>query len=273
MVGDTQKTTGYYSDKLHYIYDWIIDNKDSKNIQYVLGLGDITEGKNEDKEWPIAIEQLDRLEEAGINQSIVRGNHDVESYYDQFITKDKYGKNLTGSYDDTMRNTYRLITINGIKYMILTLDFQPTAGALAWAEEKIKENSDYNVILTTHSYFDHDMVYDPDPQNSDLTSGKELFDNLVNKYSNIVLVLCGHRYPPDNGPNYIITEREDGSKVMQMMVNPQKHESDEGRSFGMLAMLYFSEDGKNVQLEYFSTINGMFYKDKFQFEFNLDLVD
>jgi len=63
----------------------------------------------------------------------------------------------------------------------------------------------------------------------------------------------------------------DGSKVVQLMVNHQHLEYYGNRSFGMLAMLYFSEDGKNVQLEYFSTVNGMFYMEKFQFEFTLDI--
>jgi len=285
VVGDTQKTTGYYPDKLHYIYDWIINNADSKNIEYVMGLGDITEWLSPNAEWPIAIEQLERLEAAGIDQSIVRGNHDGTSYFDKYVTMDKFGSKLTGSYDNTMKNTYRLITINGIKYMMLTLNLFPSDAEVAWAEQVIAAYPDYNVILTTHAYFDHDMSLTqdddidwvservPEGEEATLNCGQEIFDKLVNKYSNIVLVMCGHRYPPDDGPNYRITTREDGSKVMEMMINPQRMESNGGRSYGMLAMLYISEDGRSVQLEYFSTISGMYYMEKFQFDFELDLVD
>ena len=85
--------------------------------------------------------------------------------------------------------------------------------------------------------------------------------------------MCGHRYPTDHEPYKRETVRADGSKVVEMMINPQNMETTFGRSFGMLAMLYFSEDGKNVQLEYFSTISGMYYRDKYQFSFELDLVD
>lgn len=277
VIGDVQKTTGYYPDKLHYIYDWILDNADSKNIEYVMGLGDLSEHANPNAEWPIVTEQHYRLERAGLNQSIVRGNHDWR--FDTYITKDKFGSKLTGSYDDTMKNTYRLITISGVKYMMLTLNLFPTDDEIAWAEQVIAENPDYNVILTTHAYFDHDMTL---TQDDDIdwvddvnaaNSGQDIYDKLVSKYSNIVLVMCGHRYPPDNGPNYRITTRDDGSKVMEMMINHQNMESKGGRSYGMLAMLYVSEDGRSVQLEYFSTITGMFYMDKFQFTFELDLVD
>ena len=89
-----------------------------------------------------------------------------------------------------------------------------------------------------------------------------------------MLVLCGHRYPQDEegdyGPRYKTVTRDDGSKVTQMMVNPQAYESTRNESTGMIAMLYFSEDGKNVQLKYFSARNEMYYKDNFQFELELD---
>ncbi|MBO5105822.1 MAG: hypothetical protein J6C29_02880 [Clostridia bacterium] len=77
----------------------------------------------------------------------------------------------------------------------------------------------------------------------------------------------------DYGPAYEISERADGSKVVQMMINHQQLESVDGRSYGMLAMFYFGNDGKTVKLEYFSTVNGMYYMDKFQYEIELDLID
>ena len=110
------------------------------------------------------------------------------------------------------------------------------------------------------------------PDISVANSGQDLYDKLVSKYSNIVLVMCGHSSPEDYGPAYQINTREDGSKVVQMMINHQQLESVDGRSYGMLAMLYFGEDGKTVQLEYFSTVNGMYYMDKFQYKFELDLI-
>ena len=58
-----------------------------------------------------------------------------------------------------------------------------------------------------------------------------------------------------------------------MMINHQQLESVDGRSYGMIAMLYFKNGGKTVQLEYFSAVNQMYYMDKFQYEFELDLVN
>ncbi|MBQ3088773.1 MAG: hypothetical protein IJC36_03965 [Clostridia bacterium] len=278
VLGDIQTTNYYYRDKLHFPFDWIIDNAEDKNIQYVFGLGDITD-MSTDAEFTAAKEQLLRIKNAGIDQSITRGNHDWS--YDNYITYSDFGDGLV-SFDGTMRSYYRLTTIGGVKYMMLTLDLFPDDDIINWADEVIAAHPDYNVIVTTHGYFDGGMeigdgnlLQDEDIQWVDnpetANSGQDLFDKLVNKHSNIVLLLCGHEIPVDHGPSYEITTREDGSKVVQMMVNHQHLEYYGGRSYGMLAMLYFSEDGKNVQLEYFSTVNEMYYMDKFQYEFQLDI--
>ncbi|MBO5232332.1 MAG: metallophosphoesterase [Clostridia bacterium] len=280
VVGDIQITSYKHTDELHHLYDWILDNKDDKNIQYVLGLGDITDQDN-DWEYAAVEEQLKRLQNAGIDQSIVRGNHDW--HFNDYITFEEYGNGLV-SFDGTMRNTYRLTTIGGVKYMMLTLDFFPTDDAVNWAAEAIEAHPDYNVILTTHAYYktgmiigDGELQQDEDlynvPDISVANSGQDLYDKLVSRYSNIVLVMCGHASTEDYGPAYEISERADGSKVVQMMINHQQLESVDGRSYGMLAMLYFKNDGKTVSLEYFSTANEMYYMDKFQYEFQLDLID
>lgn len=279
VLGDIQTTNYYYRDKLSAPFDWILDNAENKNIQYVFGLGDITDMSTE-AEFLAAKEQLLRIQNAGIEQTINRGNHDWS--YNNYITYDTFGNGLV-SYDGTMRSTYRLTTIGGIKYMMMSLDFFPNDDIIAWASEAIEAHPDYNVILTTHGYFDDGMVQgdgnllqDEDikwvdnPANAN--SGQDIFDKLVNKYSNIVLLLCGHAIPVDHGPSYEVTTRADGSKVVQMMINHQHLEYYGKQSYGMVAMLYFSEDGKNVQLEYFSTVNGMYYMEKFQQEFELDVI-
>lgn len=279
VVGDIQITSYKHPHMLHYLYDWIIDNKTDKNIQYVLGLGDITDQDTKD-EWILAEEQLKRLQAAGIDQSIVRGNHDW--HFNDYITYDEYGEGLV-AFDDSMRSTYRLTTIGGVKYMMLTLDFFPDDAIVDWAAKSIEAHPDYNVILTTHAYYktgmkigDGDLQQDEDLYNvsniETANSGQDIYDKLVSKYRNIVLVICGHASTEDYGPAYEISERADGSKVVQMMINHQQLESVDGRSYGMLAMLYFLNDGKTVKLEYFSTVNKMYYMDKFQYEIELDLI-
>ena len=69
--------------------------------------------------------------------------------------------------------------------------------------------------------------------------------------------------------NVIITqtEAEGGNTVTQMLVDPQGMDVPSPK--GMVCMLYFSEDGSNVQVEYYSTIRNQFFRDRNQTSFEL----
>ena len=49
-------------------------------------------------------------------------------------------------------------------------------------------------------------------------------------------------------------------------------EKNNNGALGMVAMLYFSEDGKNVEVEYYSTTTDRYYRSINQLSFELDLV-
>lgn len=283
VIGDVQYTTENYPDKLHYIYDWLIDNEDAKNLQYVFGLGDIS-NMSTDKEYEAIDAQLQRLKEAGINQSVIRGNHDTIASYDKYITTEKYsyGGDFQ-SYDGTMKTYYRKVTVGGIKYMMLTLDFFPCTAEIEWAREVIDANPDYNVIISTHGYLDDNMtllqedeLYDVedrvDSEGNALGghAGQYIYDNLVVPCSNVVMVICGHEF--SEGPEIKTLTREDGTTAVQMLVDFQQAEYLDLRSYGMIAMLHFSNGGETVTVEWFSSIKNEYYMDKYQFSFDLNVI-
>ena len=147
---------------------------------------------------------------------------------------------------------------------MLTLDYNPDANEIAWAKEVADANKDYNVILTTHSYLEAKMNYSTD-------GGSKLLSGFVDKCENVVMVLCGHNY--SYGPAIRTHERESGRKVVQMMVNFQQMEFDDNVSYGALLMLYFSNGGKTVTTEFFSTVrDNEYFRECNQYSFELDLV-
>ena len=105
FVGDTQILTEYYPDKLPVLYDWILGNKDSKKIQYVFGLGDIT-NSDTDKEWSAAMAEFSKLDGV-IPYSAVRGNHDSVGKYEKNVATDAYKSQFEGFYQDSILNTWR----------------------------------------------------------------------------------------------------------------------------------------------------------------------
>lgn len=185
LVGDTQIATDYdvlngYTDGetgvVSGIYDWIIENKEAKNIQFVMGLGDIVQdspyayydGDDEDSkpdekddsiiesEWDYAMNQIQKLDAAEIPYSLIRGNHDQQSKYIENVTYEYYKDSIDGSLDENMLNTWQELVVNDIKYLILCLDLGASDTELEWAEEVIKTHPYHNVIITTHAYMDSD---------------------------------------------------------------------------------------------------------------------
>ena len=65
------------------IYDWLIANKDSKKLEYVFGLGDVTD-KDLTTEWDYAYELFRSLGDAGINYIVTPGNHDGHTVYTKY---------------------------------------------------------------------------------------------------------------------------------------------------------------------------------------------
>jgi hypothetical protein len=83
------------------------------------------------------------------------------------------------------------------------------------------------------------------------------------------LVISGH----DPSDQIVVAqdEGENGNIVTQMLVDPQGADANLG-GLGMVAMLYFSEDGRDVTVEYYSTIKNKYYMGVNQFTMTLDLI-
>lgn len=269
IVGDTQVITDRSPEGLKKIYDWILANKEAKNIQFVAGLGDITEHNTED-EWTIAAEQILRLK-GEIPFSVVYGNHDVYNYstalYNQYLSVDAQFSHLSsdryGLYEEGKTdNTWQLFEVGDVKYMMITLEFGPSHEVLAWAGEVCDAHPDRNVIITTHAYLDgkgyvmnENHSGSPHIKGGD-TYGTTIWEELVSTHDNIVLAFSGH-VTADKA----MTRQEIGKYgqiVTQTVSNPQTID-DQSMLSGMVTMLYFSEDGTKMTVSDYSTIQEKFY--------------
>lgn len=306
LVGDTQIATEYdvkngYTDGtgvVSGIYDWLLQNKDEKNIQFVMGLGDIVQGESkyalnqgtsqvdvektdavQEAEWEYAMSQIQTLN-GKIPYSLIRGNHDNQLKYMNHVKYTDYKDVVEGSLDETMLNTWQELVVNDIEYLILSLDLGASDTELAWAEEVIKTHPNHNVIITTHAYLDDDgsrlpsnHTYAPNKYYSNMypesaenprNSGEMMWEKTFKKYDNIVMIISGHI-----GTDNVIMNKDtgvNGNTVVQMLVDPQSLDhtlaksttGERNKPTGMICMLNFSADGKTVQVEQISTA----YKDE-----------
>ncbi|MBQ8145366.1 MAG: metallophosphoesterase [Clostridia bacterium] len=266
VVGDTQIIAQNHSSQFHMIYDWILNNQKDKNIQYVFGLGDIT-NNNSSAEWTVASENIFRLNGV-IPHSAIRGNHDgISSYNNIFVNNAAYMSQFDGFYaDGDATSTYRAITVGEVDYLMVTLDYGASDDVLAWASDVIERYPDHKVIVTTHAYLYRDgTTLDqgdvcPPATNGGYNNGDHIWDELISQHENIFLVLSGH----DPSANVVVAQSTGvhGNLVTQMLVDPQG--VDTTTPTGMVTMLYFKADG-SIEVETYSTIQELYYKEENQF--------
>jgi hypothetical protein len=276
VIGDTQILAESYPAKYTALYDWVLANVESKKIKFVMGLGDITNSSTA-TEWELAKQNIHRMDGV-VPYSLVRGNHDTEATMMKFFPISEYKDKLGGFYNTkNIFNSWQELIVGEIKYLIFTLDYGASDAVLKWAEEIIVAHPEHNVIITTHAYLFRDGttldagdVVPPSNKGSQYNNGDHMWDKLIKKHENIVLVLSGHD-PCD----YVVAAQDKGTNgniVTQMLVDPQGVDKAQG-GVGLVTMLYFSADGKTMQVETYSTDKKAFFLEENQFTLTLDLAD
>lgn len=276
VVGDTQILTRVYPEKLSCIYDWIVENKEAHNIQYVMGLGDITDSDT-DAEWQVAASAISKLNGV-VPYSLVRGNHDSEHKFSTYLT-DIYSSQIDGCYNNDINSSYSIFTVGEVDYLLINLNMGAIDAELAWAEELIASHPNHNVIITTHIYLDSDGTriddYGTVPATTcreNANNGDDIWNELISKYSNISLVMSGHVSSTE-----VLVKKSEGANgniVTEMLIDPQStDESYSAGPAGLVTMLYFSEDGKTVQVRNYSTVRDEYFGAQNQFTMEVETVD
>jgi len=274
VIGDMQALNYYYPDSVSTMFEWIANNVESKKIKHVIGLGDMTEKSGTD-EWSRAKSGYQLLD-GKVEYSFVRGNHDNTAKYNVSFPYNTYKDSVDGTFANNMLNYYKTFSVGEVKYLMLNLDFGPNDDVLNWAGEICEQYPDHNVIINTHAflYLDGSPItaddHVPPIGNGGSNNGDDMWEKFVSKHENIVLVLCGHMA----GNRLVVSKDEgvNGNTVTTLLVNTSNVEKNEKPGLGMVAMLYFSEDGKNVEVEYYSTVQDRFYRSINQISFDLDLA-
>ena len=285
-AGDTKGNTRY----MDILYDWLVANKSTKKIEYVFGLGDITENiicapgtqtgnsetsiaeKQNNKEWQIAYNAISQLNGV-IPYSLACGNHDVGKGFNKYFNNSTYLNQFTnnnGGYRSTAITTYRELVLGEHKYLIITLPYSPDNDSLEWAANILGQTkfANHKAIITTHAYLTNqgELINEKDQYHT--TSGDNMWYNYFSKYANVYMIVAGHVGVTDPVISYKTGVH--GNLVTQVLIDPQnddigtKSTKDNGdgtttttitaNPTGMVAMFYFSENGKVVDIEYISTI-------------------
>ena len=287
VLGDIQHITDYTPDDLHYLFDYIINNKDAKNIQFVFGMGDITNRVHDEavnlQEWAVAQPQHFRLTDAGIPYTVVRGNHDNVDRMNAYFADPSapaYMNQLDGLYQEgSVMNVWKTFSAGGVDYLNVVLNWEISDSVIEWAADVIDAHPNHRVIISTHVYLKpedsdgdgyEDYQNEANPTSADWgekNNPQQLWDKLISQHENIFLVLSGH----ESSDDVHIQQRTGvhGNTVTEMRVDSQTTDltymlkdgnltGGEENGVGMVTMLYFKNDGTTVAVEHYSVLRNMY---------------
>ena len=271
LVPDTHFWVGSSAAKRSAIFDYVIQNKKVKNIQYVIGVGDMT-SNGQKAEWPLVKQEYSRLDKAKIPYSVVRGNHDTirnSSYFNDLFGKGtpyyEYVEENGGFYkDNTSINTYICFKASeNVDYLMLNLDFCVDKKVMRWANKVISSHPNHRVIVVTHAWLGSDgkilnassyaapSMYDPTFLNPDY-----IWENYLSKHENIDMIVSGHTHSDQILTTPIVGEK--GNVVHQVLVNNQ-NSPEHFKGLGNIAIMNFTADGRFANIAYYSTVHDKYY--------------
>ncbi|MHA1113673.1 MAG: LamG-like jellyroll fold domain-containing protein, partial [Alphaproteobacteria bacterium] len=135
------------------------------------------------------------------------------------------------------------------------LECGPRDDVVDWANQLLERHADRLAIVVTHAYLFRDNTrYDHTSGKSQRASphgwgndGEELWQKLVRRHRNTMMVLSGH--VSTGGLGYLASEADYGNTVHQLMVD---YEKMRGGGMAYLRLLEFLPDGKTVQVRTYS---------------------
>lgn len=276
LIPDTQNYT--YSNRTSYLngqMDWIVSSSSTLNTKYVAHLGDLVSEYPNATQWQIISNAMKRLDDAGVPNSVVPGNHDFDTAtravgpYDTYFPVSRYdqaawnsptvqyggylGQNQFGADDADRENmdSYTLLSAGGRDFLILNLEFEAPGYALSWADRVIAANPDRIVIMVTHSFLALDGSRRTSPQSTGGTAPAAMWTDFVYTHCQIRMVLSGHEHNGDLGESRRTDDNACGQPVHQLLSDFQDRANGGN---GWLRYLTFDPVAGTVTAKTYSTV-------------------
>ncbi|WP_308366041.1 MULTISPECIES: metallophosphoesterase [unclassified Microbulbifer] len=269
LLPDTQN----YAEKPSYgVYrhqtQWIVNQKQARNIQFVAHLGDITQ-HDVVEQWQVADQAHALLDNAQIPFSMTPGNHDFypskaiharQSMFVNYFGPQRYaGKSwYGGAFNSTNENNYMYFSAKGMDFLVVSLEFAPRKDVVTWANKVIQQHPNHRVIVATHcyqnSYGDHTTGW-ADHYNVEGREGIDLWEELLQRHSNIFLMVSGHI----QGTSYNKRVGQNGNVVHEILTDFQSEPvlgNGTALGNGWLRVLTFKPDENKISVETLSVEAG-----------------
>lgn len=226
---------------------WIVDSRERLDTAFVLQVGDLVESWPNENQWERASRAMSTLDDAGVPNSVLPGNHDLDvttgesRTYDSHFPPTRYAdaswNSPTVSYggylgqdqfgpdgiDRKNKDSYSLLTVGDTKLLLLSLEYETPAYAIDWAERVIAAHPDRAVILALHGLITTGGVRSTDTERTDVTPTTEvdLWKDFISENCSIAMVVNGHWAHGDDGEARRSDLNDCGEPVPQILSNYQ----------------------------------------------------
>jgi hypothetical protein len=282
LLPDTQRYSQDYPETFRNQTRWIVDNKEPRQIAFVLHEGDIV-NRPTTRQWENAREAMSILD-SHVPYVLAAGNHDYTGVMErltlmsEYFPVKKFRRRPTygGTFErNRIENSYHLFTAGGLDWVVIALETAPRDAAVRWADRVLKRYPKRKGIIVTHAYlyndntrYDYrtrpDQLWSPHPRGvhrEGINDGQELWEKLVAPNPNMVFVFCGHVL--GDGAGRLTSRGTKGNLVHQILLNCQSYP---GGGLGYLGLLEFLPDGKTIQFKTYSpTLDKYLTDDDHQF--------
>jgi len=293
---------------------YLADQRGEKNIAFVTFVGDLvqhgdgrfrlapTEADGQGRamdtraEWDIANRAVSILARSGVPFGMVPGNHDYDNYswpqdgswgaprplaggrawgfYFGPTSPFFAGKDWYGGASPNGLNSYQTFQGDGRRFLHLSLEMDPPATALDWAQTVVDAHPGLPIIVTTHEWLTPSKTGATDRGDSsaslfagtDHLSPDQVWDRFIRKNPMIFMVLSGHAYLPAEdgvslGENLRIDRNDAGAPVYQVLqdyqgntVGPDGLAGSANGGGGWLRFLEFDVERRKIRFYTYSPL-------------------
>ncbi len=233
VIPDTQNYVDFTMEHTAPWYsqmNWIIANRDAKNIQFVTHEGDVIDaaGDADDDllEWSRARDIMAILDDdphpnGVLPYSVTMGNHDLPGCAGDGFVAD-YGPSRYETYDwygghsPSGKDHYQYFSAGGRTFLHLNMSYGEDMD-LDWAVSVLNANSNVPTILTIHAYLR------PKNNGEEPVKGYTIWKTLIQKHPQVFMTFNGHFAGGWKGQAQLVSTNDAGKAVYQMCSNMQKH--------------------------------------------------
>lgn len=224
---------------------WVVNTRSQLATAMVVQLGDLVSEEENPTQWGHVSNALRVLDDAGVPNTVVAGNHDFNNAtggfteYDQTFPPSRYanaawtpataryggylGENLFGPdpIDRRNMNNFALFSAGGRDFLVLNLEWEASQQVVDWATKVLAAYPDRLAILVTHSFVQLNGNRRTTAERPGGTPTNQLWTEFVSQQCQIRLVLNGHFHNGDAGEARRTDPNRCGDPVHQILSNYQ----------------------------------------------------